>query len=56
MNPGDVFVGFDADERNIVQAEERLKDTGKDITKIFILSNFSALAGELEKRDIQSVT
>ena len=56
MNPGDVFVGFDADERNIVQAEERLKNIWNGIQKIFILSNFALLQDELEKRDISSVT
>jgi len=56
MNPWDVFVGFDADERNIVQAEERLKDVWQDIEKKFILSNFLSLKEELEKRDIDNFT
>jgi 16S rRNA (cytosine1402-N4)-methyltransferase len=56
MNPWDVFVGFDADERNIVQAEERLKNIWKEVEKIFILSNFVSLREELEKRNIHSFT
>jgi len=56
MNQGDIFVGFDADERNIVQAEERLKNVWEGIKKIFILSNFASLKEELEKRDIHSIT
>ena len=56
MNPGDIFVGFDADERNLIQARERLKDIWNEVKKIFILSNFENLQAELQKHGIETIT
>jgi 16S rRNA (cytosine1402-N4)-methyltransferase len=56
MNPGDLFIGFDADDRNIVQAEERLERICPEVDKIFIRSNFVNIDQELSKRDVNSIT
>ncbi len=56
MNPWDVFIGFDADKRNIVQAQERLENIWEDVEKIFVLSNFVSLRDELDARWIKDIT
>ena len=56
MNPDDIFVGFDADERNLVLAKERL-DKLKTHTKIVLIhSNFENLSSKLKEHGIESVT
>lgn len=56
MNPWDIFVWFDTDERNLVLAQERLSHVWKDIDKLFIHSNFENLKIELEEKGIQTCT
>ena len=41
MNPGDTFIGFDADENNLKLAKERIEKSNKNkIEVILIHSNF----------------
>lgn len=58
MNSWDIFIWFDADERNLVLAKERLenKELNKNIEIILINSNFVNLKEELEKRWINKIT
>ncbi len=56
MNPWDTFIGFDADERNLVQAKQRLADVWPEVEKIFILSNFTHLTEKLSEKWIEAVT
>jgi 16S rRNA (cytosine1402-N4)-methyltransferase len=59
LHPGDVFVGFDADNENLIQAAENIrKNLGNipDITLHFVHSNFQFARQELEKLGIHSVT
>lgn len=56
MHPWDRFIGFDADERNIVQAKKRLSILRPDVEKIFILSNFVYLEQKLKELKIFSIT
>lgn len=56
MNPWDTFIGFDADERNLVQAKERLSEVWPEVEKIFILSNFTHVTEKLWEKWISSVT
>ena len=56
MNPDDIFIGFDADERNLVLASERLEALKTQTKIILIHSNFTELKEELAKHDIHSVT
>lgn len=69
MNIWDVFIGFDADKRNLVLARQRLLDIDNTIevdnfekivdnkkNLIFINSNFWNLAWELEKAWIKEIT
>jgi 16S rRNA (cytosine1402-N4)-methyltransferase len=58
MNPGDTFIWFDADERNLVLATQRLNEVNKDnkVELILIHSNFVHLKDELAKRNISEVT
>ena len=62
MHSGDIFVGFDTDERNLILAEERLKHkqntlpNGKEIQIILVHSNFENIEKELFSRDIQKIT
>ena len=56
MNKWDIFIGFDADDRNLKLAKERLKDVRNDVEIIFINSNFVNLKEELEKRWIKEIT
>jgi len=51
-----VFIGFDADERNLKLADERLKALNSPVEIILVASNFRYLKEELEKRDIQHCT
>lgn len=52
----DIFIGFDADVRNLILAEERLKKTKSKADIIYIESNFRHLEKELHKRNISSCT
>lgn len=56
MNHGDTFIGFDADERNLVQAKQRLSEVWEGVEKIFILSNFTHLTEKLSENWISWVT
>jgi 16S rRNA (cytosine1402-N4)-methyltransferase len=56
MNPGDVFIGFDADERNLTLATERLEKLETQTQIILVHSNFENLKDELASRDIDSIT
>lgn len=62
MNPGDTFIGFDADERNLKLAKERLEKTktqffpSGDIEIVLIHSNFEHLREKLSEHNIESVT
>ncbi|MCP4522909.1 MAG: 16S rRNA (cytosine(1402)-N(4))-methyltransferase RsmH [Candidatus Gracilibacteria bacterium] len=58
MNPGDTFIGFDADERNLKLATLRLNEANKDnkVELILIHSNFVHIKEELEKRSLSNIT
>ncbi len=56
LNPGDIFVWFDADIRNLELAKKGLKDIRSDIELMLINSNFVNLKEELEKVWIKSIT
>jgi 16S rRNA (cytosine1402-N4)-methyltransferase len=56
MNPGDIFIGFDADERNLKLAHVKLEALKTQTEIILIHSNFAHLEEELTKRDIHSIT
>lgn len=67
LNKWDIFVWFDADERNLILAEKRIKDKSwkdinfwsideKKINIILLNSNFLNLKKELEKRGIEKIT
>ncbi len=51
IGPKGRLVAFDQDERNLKEAEKRLKAYSKQVT--FILSNFEHLAAELKKLNFQ---
>ena len=62
MNPGDILVGFDADERNLKLAKERLEKTQTEIqsTKkvqiVLIHSNFVHLEEKLQQHGIARIS
>ncbi|MFK7780177.1 MAG: 16S rRNA (cytosine(1402)-N(4))-methyltransferase RsmH [Candidatus Gracilibacteria bacterium] len=58
MNKGDIFIGFDADIKNLELAEIRLNkiNIDKKIDIILINSNFRNLKDELNKREINAIT
>nr|MDD3720692.1 16S rRNA (cytosine(1402)-N(4))-methyltransferase RsmH [Candidatus Gracilibacteria bacterium] len=56
LNPGDIFVGFDADIRNLELAKKVLENIRSDIKIVLINSNFVNLKSELEKVGIKNIT
>jgi len=58
MNPWDTFIGFDADERNLKLARQRLEEINVDnkVELILINSNFVNLKQELADRNIFEIT
>jgi 16S rRNA (cytosine1402-N4)-methyltransferase len=56
MNPGDIFVGFDADERNLKLASEKLEALQTKTQIILIHSNFESLREKLLEHNIESIT
>lgn len=58
MNPGDTFIWFDADIRNLTLAKQRLEEVNKDnkIELLLINSNFVNLKWELAERWITEIT
>ena len=58
LHPGDIFVGFDADNENLKQAQENItKNVGKsDVLLHFVHSNFQYAKQELENLGIHSIT
>ena len=57
MNPGDTFIGFDADENNLKLAKERIEKSNKNkIEVILIHSNFLNLKEWLLEHWITSIT
>lgn len=58
MNAWDLFIGFDADIKNLEMAKLRLKNIleEKSIGSIFINSNFANLKEELKKNWIEKIT
>ena len=58
MKKWDIFIWFDADEKNLNLARENIRSTleEKEVESIFIHSNFLHLKEELEKRAIDFVT
>lgn len=62
MNPWDIFIGFDADERNIILAKERLEKTQtqfphlEELRIVLIHSNFEYLSQELHKIGVEKIT
>ena len=56
MHKWDIFIGFDADIRNLELAKKNLENLNDDVEKIFINSNFVNLKKELEKLDIKQIT
>lgn len=56
MNPDDIFIGFDADERNLALASKKL-ETLQTKTKILLIhSNFEHLQEKLIEYNIDSIT
>jgi len=56
MNPDDIFIWFDADERNLKLAAKKLEWLNTKIQIILIHSNFSNLQKELASRWIDEIT
>jgi len=62
MNPGDIFIGFDADERNLQLAQQKLDQLQIEIKStsqvriLLIRSNFVELRAKLREHDIHHVT
>lgn len=57
MNPGDTFIWFDADIKNLELAKQRLQNTSNNkIELIFINSNFSTLKESLKEKNIEAIT
>jgi len=62
MNPGDILIGFDADERNLKLAKERLENTqtqiqgAQEIEIVLIHSNFVHLGEQLQKHGITRIS
>lgn len=62
MKSGDTFVWFDADERNLILAKERLEKTKtqfslpRDIKIVLIHSNFEHLSEKLSENGIENIT
>lgn len=56
MNPGDIFVGFDADERNLHLAQQKLESLKTQTQIVLIHSNFAELRAKLEEHNIHSIT
>ncbi|PZM83698.1 16S rRNA (cytosine(1402)-N(4))-methyltransferase [Candidatus Gracilibacteria bacterium] len=58
MNAGDLFIGFDADIKNLEMAKLRLENIlkEKEVEAIFINSNFGNLKEELKKIGIEKIT
>ena len=55
MNPGDIFVGFDADERNLQLAKEKLDKLKTQTQIVLIHSNFENLKEKLWEHGITSI-
>lgn len=69
MNPGDIFIGFDADERNLKLATERLevtvpkytqnpalRETPSGVKIVLLHSNFRQLKAALGLQNIEKIT
>lgn len=56
MNPGDIFIGFDADERNLALATKKLEALKTQIKIVLIHSNFEHLREKLSEHSIYSVS
>jgi len=56
MNPWDIFIGFDADERNLKLAREVLEKIQTQTKIVLIHSNFASLREKLAEHDISSIT
>lgn len=56
MHEWDIFIGFDADERNLTLARERLQAMQSSVKIILIHSNFEHLAEKLTEQNIEHIT
>ena len=56
MNSWDIFIGFDADERNLALAMQNLQDVNKNIELIFFNTNFVNLKKSLAEKNISKIT
>lgn len=56
MNPDDIFIGFDADERNLKLAAKKLESLQTKTKIILIHSNFNNLQEELANIGIEEIT
>ncbi len=60
LHPWDIFIGFDADERNLKIAKDRLEKIQTQIPSgvslILVRSNFVNIEQELQKRNIDQIT
>lgn len=56
MHKNDIFIGFDADIRNLKLATKNLENINNDVKKIFINSNYVNLKEELNKIKINNIT
>ena len=56
MHPDDIFIGFDADERNLELAQQKLRELKTQTQIVLIHSNFENLTEKLREHDIHSIT
>lgn len=56
MNPDDIFIGFDADERNLALASKKLEALQTKTKILLIHSNFEHLQEKLIEHNIDSIT
>ncbi len=56
MNPEDIFIGFDADERNLILAQTRLEALKTQVKIILIHANFEHIQEKLKEYEIESIT
>ena len=57
MNQGDILVGFDADEKNLVLAKQRLEEQNMNqVTILLIHGNFAQIEEKLSEHNIPAIT
>ncbi len=56
MHPNDIFIGFDADQRNLELARKKLYELKTQTKIVLIHSNFENLTEKLQEHNIHSIT